>query len=251
MRFRRPSEAQFRAQLDIIEQYADLRIDRAEEITTQLASPVPYMATICYLNPDRTPWTLELLDLALRLAYCVEQRAKYALACKRPNEYSAQIQPMIPTPLHGALPSGHSTEAHIVATVMTRLLHASGVPNYQGAMWPTQFFRLAARIAINRTVAGVHFPADSAAGACLGMTLGQYLVARASHETSYDAWYFNGPAFSGDFDWAAMFDPATRQQQALAGGATSINAAGQPLGANGRSPVLKYIWDKAVEEWQV
>ena len=58
--------------------------------------------------------------------------------------------------------------------------------------------RQAARIAINRTVAGVHFPADSAAGAVLGLTLGQYLVKRctsAADAQTYTAWKFDGTRY--------------------------------------------------------
>ena len=43
-----------------------------------------------------------------------------------------------------------------------------------------RFNKLAERIAINRTVAGVHFPVDSAAGQLLGTSLADYLVCVAS-----------------------------------------------------------------------
>ena len=43
-----------------------------------------------------------------------------------------------------------------------------------------QLMRLASRVAINRTVAGVHFPADSAAGCFLGLALGQYFWRRCT-----------------------------------------------------------------------
>ena len=69
--------------------------------------------------------------------------------------------------------------------------------------------RQAARIAINRTVAGVHFPADSAAGAVLGLTLGQYLVNRANGTaTNYRAAEFDGAAYpdNEDFNWSDLFD---------------------------------------------
>jgi hypothetical protein len=102
--------------------------------------------------------------------------------------FSPQIQPIIQTPTHSAFPSGHATEAHIVATVLTHLLAAADHPedpafarrSVEAAIAQTQHYRLAARIAINRTVAGVHYPVDSAAGAVLGITLGDFLVARAS-----------------------------------------------------------------------
>jgi hypothetical protein len=40
-------------------------------------------------------------------------------------------------------------------------------------------FRLAARVAINRTVAGMHYPVDSGAGAVLGLALAEHLWAVA------------------------------------------------------------------------
>ena len=118
---------------------------------------------------------MELIHAALRFAYTVEMRIKHALACRRPHEYSPQIQPIIACPLHGSLPSGHATEAFLFAHLLA-VLSRRGKWNDRESVWVNQLMRQANRIAVNRTVAGVHFPVDSVAGALLGLTLAEYLV---------------------------------------------------------------------------
>ena len=103
---------------------------------------------------------------------------------------------MILTPGHGSLPSGHATEAHIVAYVLWNLVSPSEAIN-KSTEWLEQLMRQAARVAINRTVAGVHFPVDSAAGQLLGLTLGEYFVHRASGQGDYEARQFDGTQFLG------------------------------------------------------
>ena len=76
--------------------------------------------------------------------------------------------------------------------------------------------RLAARIAINRTVAGVHFPVDSVAGAVLGLTLGKYLVARATGgDKSGMAFRRHAVPADRDFDWRRQYDLRTNMQTAV------------------------------------
>jgi hypothetical protein len=125
--------------------------------------------------------------------------------------------------------------------------------------------RLAARVAINRTVAGVHFPVDSAAGAMLGLTLADYFVARCTRASGYTAWRFDGtrfpvatgspqaPPLDGDFYWHALYDVATLQQTEA--GATAAKYAAQQ-GTQTITPppqnthtVLTKLWDKAKAEW--
>ncbi|MEM8657052.1 MAG: phosphatase PAP2 family protein, partial [Pseudomonadota bacterium] len=236
----------FKDQTAYIEQYADLRQDRALEIETQLDLPTAFFGSIAYLNASRTKYTYELILAALKLANFTEMRLKHALAARRPVEYSPQLQSIISNPLHGSLPSGHATEAHIVATVLTRVLEASGNDVYDLEGWRAQFFRLAARIAVNRTVAGVHFPVDSAAGACLGITLGDYLVARASKANKYAAWEFDGAGFTGDFEPETMYDiPNSRQQNSLA----HTKLGSETIDGSDQSPILSHVWDEAVKEW--
>lgn len=111
----------------------------------------------------------------MRFAIFAEIRFKHALAAPRAIEYSSQMQPMIQTPGHGSMPSGHSTQAFIVAVVLCALFNQKfGTLFYQQAM------RQAYRVAVNRTVAGVHFPVDSIAGHVLGTALGEYFVARCT-----------------------------------------------------------------------
>jgi hypothetical protein len=155
----RPKEKTFIEQLAWMDSYSDLRPDRAGEVLCQMGPQTAFWSTIVYLQPARTPKTLELLDAAVRFAIFAEMRFKHALAVPRPIEYSSQVQPMIPTPGHGSLPSGHSTQAFTIANVMAALFDTQPDPVFR-----QQLMRQAHRVAVNRTVAGVHFPVDSAAG---------------------------------------------------------------------------------------
>jgi membrane-associated phospholipid phosphatase len=247
--FIRPETEQFKDQLEYLHSYADLRADRAAEIIAQLAISEPFFRSITSLQAERTPRSWELALTALRLAYYVVMRVKHGLACRRPHEYSSQIQPMIPVALHGTLPSGHATEAFTFAYVLLALLRDSGRKD----LWGEQLMRQASRIAVNRTVAGVHFPVDSVAGAMLGLTLGQYLVARCKAASLYASWKFDGTKFKGDFNWRAMFDVGSGQKEAKTEGAipsTYIESTGtQTLVPEDHSAVLNWLWVEASKEW--
>ena len=180
-------------------------------------------------------------------------RIKHALACRRPIEYSPQVQPMILTPSHGSLPSGHSTKSFTAAIVLWSLLRDAHAKPHQEDNWGSQLMRQAARVAINRTVAGVHFPVDSATGAVLGLTLGHYLVKRctsAADAQTYTAWKFDGtrypipPDYDGDFYWDALYDVGTRTQTPTAYATPAGDQTLQP-----QETVLTWLWRKALAEW--
>jgi hypothetical protein len=198
---------------------------------------------------------MELLAAAFRLANFAEQRMKHALACRRPVEFSPQVQPMILTPSHGSLPSGHATEVFAMAVVLWNLLRAGANPVYEDASYGVQLLRQAARIAINRTVAGVHFPVDSVAGALLGLTLGQYLANRARKHGDYQALGFDGATYpeEEDFDWNELYDvetwPATVKHNGNGGKAYVLNLNAQTMNSANHSNALHWLWTKAAAEW--
>jgi hypothetical protein len=238
-RLNRPTAEAFKDQVKKVLSWADLREERAAEIVAQLDPQFAFWGSVVYLHPSRTPRTLELMNIALLLAVNVEMQFKHALACWRPIEYSAQIQPIITTPGHGALPSGHSTQAYIVATVLQSLL---GLPDAHSIS--IQLQRQSARIATNRVVAGVHFPADSIAGRLLGETLGEYFVARCKTSAQWTPRFFDGTAMTGNEELMPPTQPLD-----------GPNAPDfyKPFGASGSasaSGVLKYMWDKALDEWK-
>ena len=249
----RPRAATFKEQLTKVRDYADLRADRANEILAQIGPLARFIGSIAFLRPERSQYTLELLHAAHRFIYYVEQRFKHALACRRAQELSPQVQPMIVTPGHGSLPSGHATEAFGYAYVLLQLLEASDNEVYKrSGMWREQLMRQAARISINRTVAGVHFPVDSAAGAVLGLTLAKYFVARCTGG-EYWAWAFDGREFLGrmDFEWRAISDAihlhGSKDHDSPPGIPPYMSPGSKP--SVDRSPMLGWLWSQAVKEW--
>jgi hypothetical protein len=256
---KRPTMDVFERQLDLVAKWAALREDRGSEILSQLGPQGSFWGPIVNLQPGRMPWTLEFVATVLRFCTFVEQRMKHVLACRRPAELSPRIQPMIVTPGHGALPSGHATEAFAVARVLLAL-----AGNRFDASLDELLMRQAARIAINRTIAGVHFPVDSAAGQMLGLSIADYLLRRAGVSEVRGAsiaqlgdWVFHGDVYPADEDFMfrRLYDTRNRKREdeALGGAAKDIVWAKATSKADADavepSALLTWLWRKAVAEW--
>jgi membrane-associated phospholipid phosphatase len=177
---KRPSIDLLRKQLELVRAYLDQRADRLVEIVTQVGFPTDYFASILGLTGARNAKTFELIALTQVLAAHVAMLTKHALACRRPDRLSASVMPMLPTPGHPTFPSAHATEAFAVAVVLEGLLSDPAVAPFFPHKGRTVdlLYKLAERIAVNRTVAGVHFPVDTWAGAALGEAVGQLILAR-------------------------------------------------------------------------
>jgi hypothetical protein len=176
----RPDMTIFMAQLEHVRNYMDQRGDRAAEILSQLTIPADYYATILGLNASRNPRTLELITVTLVLTAHVTMVAKHHLACRRPDRLGATVMPMLATPGHGTFPSAHAAEAFAIATVLEGLLGNGTVKGHypRPEKLTSLLYKQAERIAVNRTVAGVHFPIDTWAGAALGEAVGQVILAK-------------------------------------------------------------------------
>ncbi len=112
--------------------------------------------------------------------------------------------------------------------------------------------RQAARIAVNRTVAGVHFPVDTAAGQVLGLSLARYFILRAKGGPRFDAWRFDGGRYGAtqDFDFHDFYNPANGQEKLsplIDPPYVDFLASTPPV----VSPILKWLWDAAFAEVSV
>jgi len=249
----RPVTATFQKQLPLVLSWADLRNERATEILAQIDAQYAFWSSIVYMHPDRTRRTFELINILLQFCVYVEMRMKHALACWRPVEYNAQVQPMITTPGHGSFPSGHSTQAHAVARLLKVLLNLypnppTGPDNYYTVR--DQLNRQAARIAINRTVAGVHFPVDSMAGRMLGVALADYFVGRCTGTSTTSVTTKTRTFKSTEFDkpqHASLdFNPFSAVQNLNTG---PFYGVGSTAWSIPYSPLLNAFWIAAQKEW--
>ena len=251
-RLDRPGVETFAKQLNYLEYYADQRSERSNEILTQLTDLITPFGAVLPLHPARHRWTYELIQTALEAASLVEMQCKHLLACRRPNEYSAQIQPMIQTPGHGSLPSGHATEAFLVATILRDLSHNA---QHRPHLADQQLLRQAARIAQNRTAAGVHFPVDSAAGATLGVSLGGYILEMAGSASHAHGWHCTGDAYGGaDFTYDSVQgifgpDPLSVDDPSTSAQVTYATPVTYTLDTHPATLALTQLYTLAKGEW--
>ena len=232
----------------MVRAYADLRSDRIAETINQTFDLLSFFGMVGHLSASRNAATLEVLSTVLRLAVHVEMPVKHYCRAPRPIDYAPQIQPMIQTPDHSSFPSGHAIEVFAAATVMARLMTGLGPKDAltgsdavsQMAAMP---FRIAHRIATNRSIAGVHFPVDSASGAVMGCALGEAVYRLATE---------NGP-----IDWPQprelRFQPQAENAAPFDLTLGWLRDAMEPDAAPGRTAnagsIWGALWGRAAAEW--
>jgi len=158
-----PTPTTFQADLAKVEAMATLRAERSVEIFAQERFNPAFWAAVLPLNPKSTPYTLELMGAVVSIASFVVQRCKAFLGLPRPADLSPRIQPMLPAPQSSTYPGGHAIESALLAHVLVLLLTGT-VKDTTGEGWlltvGKMLHELAARIAENRVVAGIHFTID-------------------------------------------------------------------------------------------
>lgn len=163
-------------QIDKVLRAAVEREYRLPEILSQMDDFMPFFSSLIGVREEVAPITYELLSIAQRWATPLVMALKNQLAARRPDLASTRVVPVIPTPGHGSLPSGHATVAALMSRLIARLMFANSALLHPKVV---QLDRLARRIAFNRVVAGVHFPVDSRAGHALGLQMSAHLIGLA------------------------------------------------------------------------
>ena len=239
---KKPSNAFLaQSQLPYLRTYADLRGDRLSETIMQTGDVQSFFGLVGYMAPDATKWTLALNQAMFRLCVALEMPLKHGFDVARPIAMSYKVQPVIQTPGHGAWPSGHATESFASATLLTRLFYNRAFNPVNEIAQGNELYRHAERIAMNRTIAGVHFPTDSMCGAILGVTLAEALVNLLDGETETDMRLFHGDTYAGDFTLAAL--------SAALGDSDVVETRKVALDPSVVPAWLRDMWEAAKAEW--
>ena len=182
----------FEGQIDKVQRAAIEREDRLPEILAQSDDLWSFFRVLLGRDDAASPIVAELLAVAWQWATPLVMALKNDVAALRPVHRAPSVLPVIATPAHGSLPSGHATMAALTAEVLSHLLFAGDDkhPRVQ------QLDRLARRIAFNRVVAGVHFPIDSAAGYALGLQLAGHFVGWATGKPAFEKFSLDPKVFS-------------------------------------------------------
>ena len=224
------------SQVEHVISYVDQRGDRAAEVVAQVGGTVPFFLHLTGIPAARARHLLELLAFVEVTSGLCVMTAKHALACRRPDELDSRILPLIPTPAHGSLPSGHATQAAAIAKVLNTLLdevpqelaHRKGRSKLIKAQ--------AHRIAVNRTVAGLHYPMDSYAGTLIGSGVASIIIAMAKNRMpTLGTESYNPNASHGDDFYLRDAMPLYRLH----------GAVGADLGYE---TTLSWLWEKARED---
>lgn len=163
---------------------------------------------------------------------------------------------MVDVPGHFSWPSGHATQAFMVAELLTALLLRADTQS--GESWfemQQQLWRQAERIATNRVVAGLHFPIDNDAGCLLGIHAAHVIIDAATgrpapRTTVLASHAFGDPTGRQDFSFLPYLKACSRFRNLhhFDGEETHVpQVAASPPAASERP--VQWLWRQASAEW--
>jgi hypothetical protein len=138
----------------------DERADALGEILSQSNEFISYFLNMMTARPTAYPKTTRVLGIASLVGTFVAMYFKGLYARPRPSQLCPALLPPIEVPGHASFPSGHSTQAHLMALCMDNVVNGLA----QKPVMNDDLWTLADRIARNREIAGLHYRSDSVAG---------------------------------------------------------------------------------------
>ena len=139
------------------------RADALAEILSQRDEFISYFLNMMTAQPGSYPATTKILGIASLIGTFVAMYFKILYNRPRPSQLCPALLPPIEIPGHASFPSGHSTQAHLMALCMNDVLNSL----LQQNTIVDDLWTLADCIARNREIAGLHYPSDTAAGVAL------------------------------------------------------------------------------------
>ena len=94
---------------------ANERADALDEILSQANEFISYFLNLLTANPGAYPQTTKVLTLASQVGTFVAMYFKGLYKRPRASELCPALLPPIEVPGHASFPSGHSTQAHLMA----------------------------------------------------------------------------------------------------------------------------------------
>jgi hypothetical protein len=161
-----PGQATINAELSELDELVYYRPSVLAEATAQNSGILQYFSGILDFDLRSRPATVYLCVVALRIASFQAMHYKYKYDRVRPPRLSPRLMPPIEPPGHASFPSGHATQARLIALCLEQVMPANIIPVDNGVPQPQDgpLRKMADRIARNREVLGLHYPSDSAAG---------------------------------------------------------------------------------------
>ena len=149
---------QTRNELEILKQHvAERTQEKINAIQNEISVKTLWFGEHAYstlVDPNIYPHTSHLLNYSLTEISILTLHFKEIFNRVRPHILDPELSTAIDVPNHPAYPSGHATQSHFIALILSDIDPSNR----------ETYIEQAQEIAKNREVAGLHYPSDSEAG---------------------------------------------------------------------------------------